>query len=137
MGEPSRIQSSSRDSNFNGAERRRNKVYVTRNTEYHLRDGFCVAVRDRKSGTFVDGHLALRRRIQGSIKFHSNGGFYPNPGSPEKGESLYFSHDGRDLVTSPIESIERPAKNIVQSYGRTVPQRSTNLRPLPNKRGVR
>ena len=33
---------------FSGPDRRRHRVYVTKNTEYHFRDGFCVAVRDRR-----------------------------------------------------------------------------------------
>ncbi|MFO0673294.1 MAG: hypothetical protein U0235_27385 [Polyangiaceae bacterium] len=34
-----------------GPDRRRHRVYVTKNTEYHFRDGFCVAVRgDRRPG---------------------------------------------------------------------------------------
>jgi hypothetical protein len=48
---------------FEGQDRRRHRVYVTRNTEYHFRDGYCVAVRDRRTGDFLHGHLALRRRI--------------------------------------------------------------------------
>ena len=50
-------------------ERRRHRVYVTKNTEYHFRDGFCVAVRDRQSGDFLPGHLALRKRLHGGLKF--------------------------------------------------------------------
>jgi len=101
---------------FDGPERRRHRVYVTKNTEYHFRDGFCVAVRDRRTGDFLQGHLALRRRIQGGIKFFLNGAIVPNPGEPATGESLYFATEGRDLVTSPLEGVERPAKEIVAAY---------------------
>src|SRR4051812_20735481 len=97
-------------------ERRRHRVYVTRNTEYHFRDGFCVAVRDRRSGDFLPGHLAIRRRLHGGLKFFPNGAIVPNPGDPEAGEALYFAADGRDLVTSPLETIERPAKAMVAAY---------------------
>jgi hypothetical protein len=99
-----------------GPERRRHRVYVTRNTEYHFRDGFCVAVRDRRSGDFLPGHLALKRRVHGGLKFFANGAIVPNPGDPNPGEALYFAADGRDLVTSPIERIERPAKVLVEAY---------------------
>lgn len=99
-----------------GPERRRHRVYVTRNTEYHFRDGFCVAVRDRRSGDFLQGHLAVSRRVHGGLKFFPNGAIFPNPGDPKPGEALYFAADGRDLVTSPIERIERPAKEIVEAY---------------------
>lgn len=97
-------------------ERRRHRVYVTRNTEYHFRDGFCVAVRDRKSGDFLPGHLAVRRRLQGGLKFFGNGAIVPNLGDPAPGEALYFAAGGRDLVTSPVERIDRPAKKIVDAY---------------------
>lgn len=97
-------------------ERRRHRVYVTRNTEYHFRDGFCVAVRDRRTGDFLQGHLAVQRRLHGGLRFFSNGAIVPNAGEPQPGEALYFAAEGRDLVTSPVEKIERPAKTIVQAY---------------------
>jgi len=101
---------------FHGPERRRHRVYVTRNTEYHFRDGFCVAVRDRRTGSFLQSHLALRRRIHGGLRFFLNGAIIPNPGEPQPGEALYFESAGRDLVTSPLESVERPPKEIVEAY---------------------
>jgi hypothetical protein len=103
-------------SRYKGPERRRHRVYVTRNTEYHFRDGFCVAVRDRRTGEFLQGHLALHRRVQGGLKFFDNGGIAPNAGDPQPGESLYFASDGRDLVTSPLEGVERPHRAVVSGY---------------------
>jgi hypothetical protein len=97
-------------------DRRRHRVYVTKNTEYHFRDGFCVAVRDRRTGEFLQGHLALRRRVHGGLKFYLNGGIVPNPGEPRVGEALYFATDGRDLVTSPLEAVERPSKELALAY---------------------
>jgi len=102
--------------NYEGPERRRHRVYVTRNTEYHFRDGFCIAVRDRRSGDFLHGHLALRRRVHGGLRFFLNGAILPNPGEPNPGEALYFSTDGRDLVTSPLERVERPTREVVGAY---------------------
>jgi hypothetical protein len=101
---------------YRGPERRRHRVYVTRNTEYHFRDGFCVAVRDRRTGEFLHGHLALKRRFQGGLKFYPNGGIAPNSGEPRPGESLYFSHDGHDLVTSALERVERPSRELAAAY---------------------
>lgn len=101
---------------FAGQERRRHRVYVTRNTEYHFRDGYCVAVRDRRTGDFLHGHLALRRRVQGGLRFFLNGAILPNPGDPRPGEGLYFATDGRDLVTSPVERIDRPSKALTLAY---------------------
>ena len=103
-------------SNYEGPDRRRHRVYVTKNTEYHFRDGFCVAVRDRRTGDYLHGHLALRRRIHGGLKFYLNGAIVPNAGEPRVGEALYFASGGRDLVTSPLEGVERPSKAIVEAY---------------------
>jgi hypothetical protein len=109
-------ETAAKKSSFAGAERRRHRIYVTKNTEYHFRDGFCVAVRDRRSGDFLRGHLALRRRIHGGLRFYLNGAIVPNPGEPEPGEALYFATDGRDLVTSPLERVDRPTKEIALAY---------------------
>jgi hypothetical protein len=112
MGEAARKEDRSQGTR----ERRRHRVYVTRNTEYHFKDGFCVAVRDRRTGDFLNGHLAVRRRLHGGLKFFPNGAIVPNAGEPQPGEALYFAADGRDLVTSPVEAIERPSKAVVSAY---------------------
>ncbi len=106
---------------YPGPERRRHRIYVTHNTEYHVRDKRCVAVRDRRTGEFLQGHLAIDRCIEGGLKFFLNGGIAPNAGEPRPGESIYFASEGRDLVTSPLESVERPCREIVGGY------------PLPRK----
>ncbi|WP_394843749.1 hypothetical protein LZC95_42710 [Pendulispora brunnea] len=103
-------------SRFIGPDRRRHRMYVTKNTEYHFRDGFCIAVRDRRTGSFLPGHLALKRRISGGLRFFRNGAIVPNPGEPILGEAMYFTYDGRDLITSPLESIDRPDKATVKAY---------------------
>jgi len=101
---------------YGGPERRRHRIYVTRNTEYHFRDGFCVAVRDRRTGEFLQGHLALSRRVEGGLKFFEEGGIAPNLGDPRPGESIYFGSNGPELVTSALESVERPSKEVVGAY---------------------
>jgi hypothetical protein len=103
-------------SQFRGRERRKHKVFFTRNTEYHFRNALCVAVRDRRTGEWLPGHLALRRQLFGSIRFFMNGAILPNPGEPKIGEALFFGEGGRDLITSPLESVERPRKEIVAEY---------------------
>ncbi len=103
---------------FQGAERRIHKVYVTRNTEYHVRRSICVAVRDRRSGRWVDGHMAIRKRMEGSLRFFENGGMAPNHGDPSPGDAIYFRAGGRDLITSRLEAVDRPEKKIVQEYVR-------------------
>lgn len=101
---------------FNGRDRRFHKVFVTRNTEYHVRRGLCVAVKDRRSGEWLRSHLALRNRVHGGIRFHRNGGIQPNTGTPRVGESLFFHAAGRDLVTSPVLSVERPPRATIRHY---------------------
>jgi hypothetical protein len=101
---------------FQGNDRRVHKVFVTRNTEYHVRRGVCIAVKDRKSGEWLRAHLAVKNRVHGGIKFSRGGGIMPNPGFPKVGESLFFHASGRDLVTSPILEIDRPERAIVSSY---------------------
>lgn len=97
-------------------ERRIHKVFVTRNTEYHIRRDTCVAVRDRRSGEWLRGHLALRQRVHGGLRFTRSGGIVPNLGLPEVGESMFFHAEGRDLVTSPVLAVERPPREVVLSY---------------------
>jgi len=48
-----------------------------------------------------------------------NGAIVPNMGEPKPGEALYFAYEGRDLVTSPLEGVERPTRDIVAAYPST------------------
>jgi hypothetical protein len=97
-------------------ERRVHKVFVTRNTEYHVRRNLCVGVRDRKSGRWMRGHIALRSEVAGGLSFLKTGGVRASDSLPGVGESLFFCRDGRDLVTSAIVSVERPVRAIVSTY---------------------
>ena len=93
---------------YQGKDRRIHKVFVTRNTEYHVRNDESVGVRDRRSGEWLRAHLALRSRVSGSIRFNREGGVILGKGSPSIGESLFFQAAVRDLVTSSILAVERP-----------------------------
>jgi hypothetical protein len=97
-------------------ERRIHKVFVTRNTEYHVRRDTCVAVRDRRSGEWLRAHLAKGHVVHGSLRFHPTGGIQPRVDGPEIGDSLFFHADGRDLVTSAVLSVERPPREVVAQY---------------------
>ena len=99
---------------FFAPERRRHRVYVTRHTEYHVRDGVCVGVRDR-GGAFVRGHMALDRRVHGGVKLGAEG-LSIHAGEPCVGEGLFFAEGDRSLVTGAIERVVRPAKNVVAEY---------------------
>jgi len=105
---------------YQGTERRRHRVYVTRNTEYHLRDGVCVAVRDRQSRSFRDAHIALHLKLEGIVKMYSNGAVLPHVAEPQVGDAIYFNdkrgEEERQIVTSRLEKIDRPSKNDVMLY---------------------
>ena len=101
---------------YSGRERRVHRMYVTKNTEYHFRGELCVAVRDRKTGRWLDAHLAVNRRLTGGVKFHQNGAAVPSCAPPQPGEALYFGDDGRELITSLLSAVERPEKKLVLSY---------------------
>ncbi|MFW5920994.1 MAG: hypothetical protein ACOCUS_04085 [Polyangiales bacterium] len=101
---------------YAGKDRRIHKMFITRNTEYHVRRNLCVGVRDRRSGRWLRGHLALKSRVSGGLRFNMEGGIVPNAGLPSIGDSLFFHAAGRDLVTSPIVSVERPPRDVVQTY---------------------
>jgi hypothetical protein len=104
---------------YKGPERRRNQVLVTRNSDYHCRDGRCIAVRDRSTGDFVLDHPAIGKRLTGGMLFAPEGGIteVSPPGELLKGERLCFSacdgHVEHDVVTSPLSAFERPSKDVV------------------------
>jgi hypothetical protein len=108
---------------YSGPERRRHRVFVTRNSEYHCRDGVCVAVRDRKTGEFLQGHTALGRRMSASVRFSPDGRIQgiSAPDEAHPGEQLCFSsavidEDRGDVITSPLKAVERPPKEVVMLY---------------------
>jgi hypothetical protein len=101
---------------YSGPERRRHRVYVTRNTEYHFRDEVCVAVRDLKTQRWLVSHLAVERRLSGGVRMVAGGCAVPTSAPPKVGESLYFGDDGRELVTSALCSVERPEPEVVKAY---------------------
>jgi hypothetical protein len=105
-----------------GPERRKNRLFVTRNSEYYCRDGSCVAVRDRRTGRFSPTHPAIGKRLAGALRLSPEGGMagaFP-PDALEPGEHLCFSscdgHLDRDVVTSPLLAIERPPKEVMSRY---------------------
>ena len=93
-------------------ERRIHRIYVTRNTEYHVRVDRCVAVRDRRSDQWLGAHQALNQRVVGALQFKSGGIALAR--NPQVGDSLVF--DGPNVVTSPVVSVERPLRHIVARY---------------------
>lgn len=98
---------------YTGPERRIHKVYVTRNTEYHMRRDVCVAVKSRKPGIRGAGHDALNMRLEGHIML---GRMLPMPGPPKLGFRMYFASGKHDVFTSPVVDIIRPSKKVVAQY---------------------
>ena len=106
---------------YRGPERRRHRVLVTLNSEYHCRDGECVAVRDRRTGNFVTTHPALGKHVTGGIELNKKGGIASatTGADPQPGQQVCFETGGDDeesVLTSPLTMIERPPKSVVAAY---------------------
>ena len=81
------------------------QIFLTRNSEYHLQSHVCVGVRDRRTGTWVNQHPALHRRLAATVR---TAGALAVLQRPQLGESLEFDLDGAPLRTSPVLNIEQP-----------------------------
>ena len=104
---------------YSGPDRRRRVTYMTRNTEYHLEGGICVAVRDRATGNWQLCHGALGRRLTGSLRRKAGLEPFPTLETPEVGDALFFAErreDGAEVLTSNLLGIERPQKTTVAAY---------------------
>ncbi|HEV8323039.1 MAG TPA: hypothetical protein VG389_15600 [Myxococcota bacterium] len=104
-----------------GAERRRNQMFVTLNTEYHVHGDHCVAVRDRRSGEWRAQHAALGARLLGAFARAGVGGFDPRDPreKPRHGDHLVFIRDRRDVVTSKVQLVARPPLDALRHYAAT------------------
>jgi len=101
---------------YAGPERRRRKVYLTRNTEYHFMDDVCVAVRRRESGQWRVAHAALSRTLSGSVRLTRSGSVQPTSGPPGVGDALFFAAKGADVITSALTEVSRPLPQTIASY---------------------
>ena len=83
-------------------------MFVTRNTEYHLRTDECVGVRDRESGDWFRDHAALRLR---AVKL-------PPMGQDEHwlGRRIQFWGSHADVLTSEVVEVQRPPRTDVEAY---------------------
>jgi hypothetical protein len=80
------------------------RVFVTRNSEYHVRGLVCCGVRDRRSGRWVRDHWAINHAL--ATAFRDATGRMRTLATPVVGESLQFVVGERGIVTSPILSVE-------------------------------
>ena len=110
---------------YAGDERRHHKIFVTKNTEYHVRKGVVVGVRPRGAKDWHPDHSAVAMRVEG---FVLQGTFLPQPGAPKPGQRLYLATQDNDVVTSPVVAIVRPPKATVAEY-------PASLRSGPRGRG--
>jgi len=95
-------------------ERRYHHMYRTRNTDYFLRSNECVGVRERDTGRWVRNHTALRMfALEVPDLGHADRRCDANTWI---GRRLEFFGRGEDLVTSPIEAIQRPPLHTVVHY---------------------
>ncbi|HKU40901.1 MAG TPA: hypothetical protein VJR89_22220 [Polyangiales bacterium] len=80
------------------------RVFLTRNSEYHVESHVCVGVRDRRTGLWLSDHPALQRALLSAVA--ANGGSLQAMYSPCLGERLEFDVDGLALRTSAVLDIE-------------------------------
>jgi hypothetical protein len=92
-------------------DRRQNQMYLTRNTEYHVRNRECVGVRDRRTGQWLGHHPALRSYLLGAMDRKAKVFSLPLMGA-----RLVFADRTRDILTSPLEEVARPDKPCVECY---------------------
>lgn len=86
---------------YAGPERRRHRSLVTRRHEYLLRDDRCLAVRDRRTGAWLRGHLA-------------EGLLLAAP--PRLGDAARFAAASCPLATGSLVAITRPPRELVADY---------------------
>ena len=98
---------------YHGPERRRHRVYITRNTEYHIRDNRCVAVRDPRTGEWKSDHDALGKEIAGGLAIGQSGSLSVHLGEPKIGDQIFFTND---LATTVVTAINRPSLATVAQY---------------------
>jgi hypothetical protein len=107
---------------YQGPDRRRRRVYVTRNHEYHCKDGVCVAVRDVRTGAFLRKHGAIGKQASAAVRMRDGGiEAISMPDQAQPGERMHFASgvdDPRDVLTSPITAVDRPPKDVVAQYDR-------------------
>jgi hypothetical protein len=90
---------------YKGKNRRVHICFITKNREYHIRAGECIAVRDRVTSVWIAGHVAIGMRMRPLP-----------PGASYIGKELeFYSADSR-IVTSRVVDILRPNKNEVDTY---------------------
>jgi hypothetical protein len=79
-------------------------VFLTRQSEYHVRGHICFGVRDRRTGRWLESHWALSACLASA--FPDAHGNMCSIASPVIGEPLWFAVSGALHHTSPVISVE-------------------------------
>lgn len=122
---------------YGGPERRRHRVFVTKNSEYHCRDGVCLAVRSRRTGAFQRGHLALGKRVTAGLVLDERGLISQifEPREMCVGHRMWLSAGDEDpeheVITSTLHSTKRPAREVVDLYPRELGLSVADPQPAP------
>jgi len=80
------------------------RVFLTRNSEYHVRGHVCFGVRDRRNGEWPSRHWALGQHLASAFPDHT--GKMCSLGSPVVGEPLWFAAEAGPHCTSVLLAIE-------------------------------
>jgi hypothetical protein len=97
-------------------ERRHHRMYVTKNSEYHLRDDVVVGVRKRDSGIWDRASKALRARLVGAFNTVEDV-LHGIATPPRIGEPLLFiNEEGEDIITTKVSEIARPPREARTNY---------------------
>jgi hypothetical protein len=91
---------------YEGPERRIHSVFLTRNREYHVRQGICVAVRDRKTGAWISKHKAIGMELEVNL-----------PAKVFVGGPLLFLSRFSMVRTTRVVDFFRPERHTVDLYG--------------------
>lgn len=97
------------------------RVFLTRNSEYHLLGCECVGVRDRRSGQWYDTHPAEGMALAGS--YLDREGQRHATALPRLGEPLRLTASDQDpLETSAVLSIEADDTGVGSRPHRAAPR---------------
>jgi len=96
------------------------RVFLTRRSEYHVRNHVCFGVRDRRTGTWLPEHWALGKPL--ATAFPQTFGNVYSFGAPVIGEALCFVIEDNAHYTSPVLAVEeREQLDIAAGFGRFNP----------------
>jgi hypothetical protein len=96
-----------------GVDRRKNKLFVTRNSEYFTHDGVCLRVRDRRRDQWLERHEAIGHRLTGALHVPRSPDDSPVSFVPAPGDALVFEDGPHKVLTSALERVSRPPREVV------------------------